>query len=116
MCGQLTAYNTYATLSYTNPLFLGFSCYQNVNKEIILFITYYKRHTRTPFWEFLFYLKIEFLNFARYCLTKYIKCFSDKKVVYISFLNRYNRESRYSPLISYVKEKGKWGFISLYVR
>lgn len=34
MCGQLTAYNTYATLSYTNPLFLGFSCYQNVNKEI----------------------------------------------------------------------------------
>ena len=35
MCGQLTAYNTYATLSYTKPLFLGFSCYQNVNKEII---------------------------------------------------------------------------------
>ena len=35
MCGQLTAYNTYATLSYTNPLFLGFSCYQNVNQEII---------------------------------------------------------------------------------
>lgn len=35
MCGQPTAYNTYATLSYTNPLFLGFSCYQNVNKEIV---------------------------------------------------------------------------------
>lgn len=35
MCGQLTAYNTYATLSYTKPLFLGFSCYLNVNKEII---------------------------------------------------------------------------------
>lgn len=35
MCGQLTAYNTYATLSYTKPLFLGFFCYQNVNKEII---------------------------------------------------------------------------------
>lgn len=34
MCGQLTAYNAYATLSYTNPLFLDFSCYQNVNKEI----------------------------------------------------------------------------------
>ncbi len=31
MCGQLTAYNTYATLSYTKPLFLGFFCYQNVN-------------------------------------------------------------------------------------
>ena len=30
MCGQLTAYNTYATLSYTKPLFLGFSRYQNV--------------------------------------------------------------------------------------
>ena len=35
MCGQPTAYNTYATLSYTNPLFLDFSCYLNVNKEII---------------------------------------------------------------------------------
>lgn len=35
MCGQLTAYNTYATLSYTKPLFLGFPCYLNVNKEII---------------------------------------------------------------------------------
>lgn len=35
MCGQPTAYNTYATLPYTNPLFMGFSCYQNVNKEII---------------------------------------------------------------------------------
>ena len=35
MCGQLTVYNTYATLSCTNPLFLGFSCYLNVNKEII---------------------------------------------------------------------------------
>ena len=31
MCGQLTAYNTYATLSYTKPLFLGFFCYQNVS-------------------------------------------------------------------------------------
>lgn len=36
MCGQSTIYNTYATLSYTNPLFLGFSRSQNVNKEIIL--------------------------------------------------------------------------------
>lgn len=35
MCGQSTAYDTYATLSYTNPLFMGFSGYQNVNKEII---------------------------------------------------------------------------------
>ena len=38
MCGQSTAYNTYATLSYTNPLFMGFSGYQNVNKEIIFTI------------------------------------------------------------------------------
>ena len=36
MCGQLIVYNTYPTLSYTNPLFLGFSCYLNVNKEIII--------------------------------------------------------------------------------
>ena len=35
MCGQSTAYNTYATLPYTNPLFMGFSCSQNVIKEII---------------------------------------------------------------------------------
>lgn len=35
MCGQPTAYNTYATLPVTNPLFQGFSSYQNVNKEII---------------------------------------------------------------------------------
>ena len=34
MCGQPTAYNIYATLPYTNPLFMGFSCSQNVNKEI----------------------------------------------------------------------------------
>ena len=35
MCGQSTAYNTYATLPYTNPIFMGFSSYQNVLKEII---------------------------------------------------------------------------------
>lgn len=27
--------NAYATFDVSNPLFLGFSCYQNVNKEII---------------------------------------------------------------------------------
>lgn len=31
MCGQPTAYNTYATMPTTNPLFMGFSGYQNVN-------------------------------------------------------------------------------------
>ena len=36
MCGRLTVYNTYATLSYTNPIFMGFSRYQNVDKEIIV--------------------------------------------------------------------------------
>ena len=35
MCGQPTAYNIYATLGHTNPLFMGFLGYQNVNKEII---------------------------------------------------------------------------------
>lgn len=34
MCGQPTAYNAYATLPYTNPLFMGFSRSQNVNKEV----------------------------------------------------------------------------------
>lgn len=34
MCGQPTAYNAYATLPYTNPLFMGFSRSQNVKKEI----------------------------------------------------------------------------------
>ena len=35
MCGQSTAYNTYAALAYTNPLFIGFSGYTNALKEII---------------------------------------------------------------------------------
>ena len=35
VCKQSSAYNIYATLSYTNPLFTGFSGYQNVIKEII---------------------------------------------------------------------------------
>ncbi len=37
MCEQLTAYNTYATLPYTNPLFQGFSRSTNVLKEIIFY-------------------------------------------------------------------------------
>ena len=35
MCGQSIAYNIYATLGHTNPIFMGFLGYQNVNKEII---------------------------------------------------------------------------------
>lgn len=31
MCGQSSEYNTYATPSTTNPLFPGFSRYQNVS-------------------------------------------------------------------------------------
>lgn len=37
MCGHPTAYNIYATLLYTNPLFMGFSGYTNVLKEIGLY-------------------------------------------------------------------------------
>lgn len=33
MCRHSPAYNTYATISYTNPLFMGFSGYQNVNSS-----------------------------------------------------------------------------------
>lgn len=33
MCGRSTAYNIYATLEHTNPLFMGFSGYQNVNSS-----------------------------------------------------------------------------------
>ena len=36
---QFLAYNTYVTPLTTNPLFPGFSGYQNVNKEIITEIT-----------------------------------------------------------------------------
>ena len=36
---QFLAYNTYVTPLPTNPLFPGFSGYQNVNKEIITEIT-----------------------------------------------------------------------------
>ena len=32
MCGQSIAYNIYATLGHTNPIFMGFLGYQNVNK------------------------------------------------------------------------------------
>ena len=45
MCGQSTAYNTYATLPYTNPIFMGFSCSQNVLKEIII---YHFRYIKNP--------------------------------------------------------------------
>ena len=38
MCEQSTAYNTYATMSNTNPQFMGFSRSQNVNKEIGFYI------------------------------------------------------------------------------
>ena len=34
MCKQPTAYNTYAIISYTNPIFMGFSGYTNALKEI----------------------------------------------------------------------------------
>ena len=34
MCRQSPAYNTYATISYTNPIFMGFSGYTNALKEI----------------------------------------------------------------------------------
>ena len=55
MCGQPTAYNTYATLSYTNPLFLGFSCSQNVNKEIIFQWQEAMRRNifRIPFYDYM---------------------------------------------------------------
>lgn len=33
MCRHSPAYNTYATISYTNPLFMGVSGYQNVNSS-----------------------------------------------------------------------------------
>lgn len=39
MCEQSTAYNTYATMSNTNPQFMGFSRSQNVNKEIVFTIS-----------------------------------------------------------------------------
>lgn len=33
MCGQSIAYNIYATLGHTNPLFMGFLGYQNVKQR-----------------------------------------------------------------------------------
>ena len=55
MYGQSTTYNTYATLSYTNPLFLGFSCSQNVNKEIIFQWQEAMRRNifRIPFYDYM---------------------------------------------------------------
>ena len=37
MCGQSTAYNTYATMPTINPIFMDFSGYQNILKEIIFY-------------------------------------------------------------------------------
>lgn len=45
MCGQPTAYNAYATLPYTNPLFMGFSRSQNVNSSS-------QRDNMCYFWKF----------------------------------------------------------------
>ena len=60
MCGQSIAYNIYATLGHTNPLFMGFLGYQNVNKEIIQ--PNIEKEQQTPkilyFWGFLYILKI----------------------------------------------------------
>ena len=36
MYGKPPAYNTYATMPTIDFLFMGFSCSQNVNKEIII--------------------------------------------------------------------------------
>ncbi|OLA58006.1 MAG: hypothetical protein DBY13_04500 [Lachnospiraceae bacterium] len=38
---QLTVYNRYATTTATNPIFPGFSGYQNVLKEIINGLNHY---------------------------------------------------------------------------
>ena len=45
MCGQSIAYNIYATLEHTNPLFMGFLGYQNVNKDNS---TEYRKRTTDP--------------------------------------------------------------------
>lgn len=59
MCGQPTAYNAYATLPYTNPLFMGFSRSQNVNKEIIISQENYNskrlQTSELRFWGFSFF-------------------------------------------------------------
>ena len=60
MCGQSIAYNIYATLGHTNPLFMGFLGYQNVNKEIVQ--PNIEKEQQTPkiqyFRGFLYILKI----------------------------------------------------------
>ena len=61
MCGQSSEYNTYATPSTINPLFPGFSRYQNVsfgsqkdNKKINFFEKYRKS---SKFWGFFLYFE-----------------------------------------------------------
>ena len=54
MCGQSIAYNIYATLGHTNPLFMGFLGYQNVNKEIIYSLIMLKKPGNTPFPGFFY--------------------------------------------------------------
>ena len=85
MCGQPTAYNAYATLPYTNPLFMGFSLSQNFNKEIIISQeNYNSKRSQTSelrFWGFSLPLNLDemsrnvvkLIRFAIRLQQKYLK-------------------------------------------
>lgn len=67
MCGQCYAYNRYVTLPDTNPLFMGFSSYQNILKEIIFRIL--ETLVNTGLQGFLF---TQFQAFGAYLIYKWM--------------------------------------------
>ena len=89
MCGQSTAYNTYATLVHTNPLFKGFSGYTNALKEIIISQeNYNSKRSQTSelrFWGFSLPLNLDEMSrnvvkLIRFATKKSIPIFCMKKI------------------------------------
>lgn len=89
MCEQSTAYNTYATMSNTNPQFMGFSRSQNVNKEIIIWQENYNskrlQTSELRFWGFSLPLNLDEMSrnvvkLIRFATKKSIPIFCMKKI------------------------------------
>ena len=81
MCGQSCVYNTYATLPTANPLFMGFSCSQNVQRDRNYPIQHISKQFKT------IYNSSGLLFLGSFCYIICIECWND--VVHNEF-QRYN--------------------------
>ena len=73
MYGKPPAYNTYATLPYTNPLFMGFSGYTNALKES----SEYRKEQQTP--------KIQYFRGFLYIKAEAVESSKTREITLISF-------------------------------